>query len=184
MKKGFYVLILFSVLALFVCAYQASVVDDLRNNVIRLHILAESDSEYDQNVKLAVRDAVLRATENTDISDTDTFVTLAKSAANDYLASNDIPYRADAQFGEFKFPEKTYDNITLPQGTYRGVRILLGNAEGHNWWCVMYPPLCVADKRDTACTTLKNTLRSDTYAYITAKPQVRLKLAEVLKSLK
>lgn len=183
MKKGFLVLVLFTVLSLFICAYQYSVVEDLKNNVIRLHILAASDSDYDQSVKLAVRDAVLSATRSCNISDTDVFLANAKAAANEYLAENNIPYSADAEFGEFKFPKKTYDNITLPEGTYRGVRILLGNAEGRNWWCVMYPPLCVAEKNAAARHELKASLRDDTYAYITKKPQVRLKLAEVFRKI-
>ncbi len=146
MKKIFFILAMLSAFMISVCAYSRIISDDLQNGLIRLHIIAQSNSDYDQKIKLKVRDEVISAVANTDISDTDKFLETAEAAANAYLKENNISYHAKAEFGVFNFPEKSYRNITLPAGKYRGVRIILGEGVGKNWWCVMYPPLCVEEK--------------------------------------
>lgn len=181
MKKIIFALTLICFLMLSVCAYANMVTQELRTSIIRLHIIAQSNSDYDQQIKLSVRDEVLAATKNINIEDTETFLYEAEKAANLYLLQNKIPYLADAEFGTFYFPEKNYRNITLPSGEYQGVRIVLGKGEGENWWCVMYPPLCVSEKMNEAEIELKNSLSDDTYEIITKKPQIRFKLLELIK---
>lgn len=180
MKRIFFSLILLAIAMYSICAYSKTIAEELHNSVIRLHILAESDSEYDQKIKLNVRDAVLEATKNTDIGNTEAFLAKAEQCANNYLKAHNIPYRATAEFGEFSFPEKTYRNITLPAGRYKGVRILLGSGKGQNWWCVMYPPLCVDGKAEKAEETLQQSLSPQTYEIIAKKPQLRLKVVEII----
>ena len=136
-----------------VTAYSDGVQADLQNNLIRLHIIADSDDDNDQAVKLKVRDAILKNVgdrlSKTDknecrdeiINDLNEF----EDIANDVLRENGFLYTAHAEYGKFEFPEKTYKSMVLPAGEYYGVRIVLGSGEGHNWWCVMYPPLCIAD---------------------------------------
>lgn len=182
MKKIFFTFAILTAFLTSVCAYSKTIQSDLENSLIRLHIIAQSDSEFDQNMKLKVRDAVLLKTADTDISDTDNFLRIAEDAANKCLRENGVDYRAAAQFGVFHFPEKSYKNITLPAGDYRGVRIILGDGGGKNWWCVMYPPLCVESKTEKAQMTLKAALRPDTYEVITQKPQVRFKILELLSN--
>ena len=165
------------------CAYTDAVSDDLQNSIIRLHILARSNSDEDQKIKLAIRDEVISAVSDIPITDTEKFLTLAEDTANYYLIKNSIPYRATAEFGTFRFPRKSYNNITLPAGKYRGVRILLEKGEGKNWWCVMYPPLCVTKKSEEASAVLKNSLKNETYEVITKKPEVRFKILDLISQI-
>lgn len=170
---------LLSALVLAICAYAADVRDDLSDSLIRLHVIAESDSDYDQSVKLAVRDEILRATEGLDKKNTNAFTAAAESAANRYLTDHDIPYRANAVYGLFEFPEKEYKGFTLPAGKYRGVRVILGRGEGQNWWCILYPPLCF----DGSAEALKADLRPDTYDLISAEKssrEIKFRLLELL----
>ena len=170
---------LLTLLVLAVCAYASDVRRDLEGSLIRLHIIAESDSDYDQSVKLAVRDAILNATKDIDKSDTDAFLSAAAAAANSYLTAHDVPYRAYAEYGEFDFPEKEYDGFTLPAGKYRGVRVILGSGSGHNWWCILYPPLCFDGNKDA----LRSGLNTDTYELISTKNssrEVKFRLLEIL----
>jgi len=116
-------------------------------DIVRLHIIAQSDDAYDQYIKLRVRDAVLNVANSLSINEDasekiEKNLSLIEDAAKVVLASYGVDYSAHAQFGEFDFPTKTYGNVTLPAGKYTAVRIVLGNGSGQNWWCVMYPPLC------------------------------------------
>ena len=70
---------------------------------------------------------------------------IIEKTANETLAENGFDYSASAQVGTFHFPEKTYQDVTYPEGDYQALRVTLGNGEGHNWWCVMFPPLCLTE---------------------------------------
>ena len=126
----------------------------LDNDILRLHIIANSDSDFDQEVKLKVRDAVLdyerrysdaeavesaREAEKLLLDDGSSLLQTVRQV----LSENDAGYDAQLVIGDFEFPDCTYDDKSYPAGVYRAVRILLGNAEGKNWWCVMFPPLCI-----------------------------------------
>lgn len=121
---------------------------------LRLHIMANSDSDSDQQIKMEVRDAVLLATaqgiedcENE--ADAEEYISgnleIIEATANAVLEDNGVDYTAHAQIGTFHFPDRTYGDVTYPEGDYRAVRIILGEGEGHNWWCVMFPPLCISE---------------------------------------
>ena len=183
MKKIFFALSMTVVFVLSLCVYANTLSKDLQTGLIRLHILARSDSEYDQRVKLQVRDEILNAVGDIPITDTDTFVKTAEESANNYLTANNIPYKAKAHYGTFLFPRKSYGNITLPQGKYKGVRVILDEGNGQNWWCVMYPPLCVAKKEDKAQLVLKQNLNDESYELITKKPKVRFKVLELISEI-
>lgn len=183
MKKIFFSVLMLCTAFAAVRAYADTTAAELENSIIRLHILAESDSKEDQKIKLGVRDAVLEATKSTDIKSTSLFLEKSVKSANEYLEKNNIPYRATAEFGTFEFPQKTYRNITLPAGEYKGIRIFLGSGKGQNWWCVMYPPLCVDSKAEKAEKSLQNSLSHSTYEIITEKPQIRLKIIELINKL-
>ena len=192
MKKILLPVILLSAAVLSIVTYTHNVMEDLNKSIIRLHIIAESDSLYDQRIKLAVRDEILQAVKDISARDTVLFTHTAEDAANSCLMRYGLPYSAHAEYGKFSFPRKSYKNITLPAGEYYGIRVVLGSGSGHNWWCVMYPPLCVsddgnvyADEKTTA--QLKNTLHSDTYELITKKneeTEIRFRVLEFINSLK
>lgn len=130
----------------------AETLDDIEDSVLRLHILANSDSSEDQLLKYAVRDAVLSEGavyfENTS-SQEDAVCTAEgclqylEEIARETVASEGYDYTVNAELVTMAFDERTYENVTLPAGVYDAVRINIGKAEGQNWWCVMYPPLCI-----------------------------------------
>lgn len=183
MKKIFFIPAMICITMLSLCAYADTISSDLQNEIIRLHILAKSNSDEDQKIKLAVRDEVITAVSDIPITNTKKFVAVSEKTANEYLESKGIPYRAKAEYGTFTFPRKSYGNITLPAGKYRGVRILLDDGKGENWWCVMYPPLCVTEKAEEASETLKQSLNGETYEVITKKPEVRFKILELISQI-
>lgn len=183
-----------------ITAYSDGVQADLQDNLIRLHIIADSDSEADQSVKLKVRDAVLKSVgDKLSVSDGDVCreeiinnLDEIEKIANDVLEENGFTYKARAVYGKFSFPEKTYKSMTLPAGDYYGVRIVLGSGEGHNWWCVMYPPLCFQEGEEVTLSSeserlLREKLDKDTYDIITKKNNevvVKFKVVEIVQEIK
>lgn len=124
--------------------------DRLRGKVLRLHILANSDSGYDQNLKLAVRDELLRSgildgAENLREAEEIAQEKMPEiiALAEKTLRKKGCLCRVTAEIADVEFDERVYGNITMPAGRYRALRIKIGKAQGHNWWCVMYPPLCL-----------------------------------------
>lgn len=129
--------------------------DGLRQNVLRLHILANSDSEFDQNMKLKVRDALLDSGILSGAHDLDEAEENAAKKLRDIETLAEITleeygcyYPVRAAIEDIGFDEREYGDITMPAGKYRALRIEIGEAKGHNWWCVMYPPLCLPAASD------------------------------------
>lgn len=132
-------------------SYAINVSNGLSSNIFRLHILANSDSEEDQALKLKVRDAILQYMEtlNTAKQDKQSVIELSKQHIEDFkmiaekvIHENGYDYSVSAEIGNFYFPTKYYGNISLPAGDYDALKIEIGNAEGQNWWCSLFPPLC------------------------------------------
>ncbi len=124
--------------------------EKLRHSVLRLHILAESDSEYDQKLKLKVRDALLESgvLDGADSLEEAEMITEEKlpdivEIAENVLRENGCYLPVAAEVTDVDFDERVYGDITMPAGEYRALRVKIGSAQGHNWWCVMYPPLCI-----------------------------------------
>ena len=131
--------------------------ESVKNDVVRLHILANSDSEKDQNVKILVRDAILN--ENTRLlSDGVTTNNVEKyfeenkekllEAAKKTLIENNLDYDVSISLREEYFETRRYGELIFPAGDYTALKVVLGKGEGHNWWCVMFPPLCVPSASD------------------------------------
>ncbi len=125
--------------------------EKIYDGIIRLHVIADSDSEEDQAVKLLVRDAILKNAPGLfDGSDIDEARVIAASScgelkkiADSVLSDNGFDYRSEVFFSSEDYPTRIYDGCTFPAGRYLSVRVKLGKAEGHNWWCVLFPPLCL-----------------------------------------
>lgn len=126
--------------------------DGIRNGVVRLHILADSDSEKDQTVKLAVRDALLQL--DTPLlggsaapADAEEYFKKSrddmKRCADEVLKANGVSYSAEVVLCREYYPVREYGELSFPSGEYTSVKVVLGSGSGHNWWCVMFPPLCV-----------------------------------------
>ena len=154
-KRFFIVLILFSFFV-FISAlsYVNAVSEDISNSVFRLHVIANSDSIEDQNLKYKVRDAILEYMNeiSTNCTSKQEVVNLANQNQNEFeniakkvIQENGYDYEANIKIGNFEFPTKTYGDISLPAGYYDALRIEIGEAKGQNWWCVMFPPLCFVD---------------------------------------
>lgn len=151
--KTFMILSILLILFFIVTAYSyaTNILEGLSENIFRLHILANSDSEDDQNLKLKVRDAVLEymKTLTDDMSDKQAVIELSKKhlqdfkeIAEDVIYENGYDYSVNLEIGNFYFPTKYYGNISLPAGNYDALKIEIGEADGQNWWCSLFPPLC------------------------------------------
>ncbi|KYZ77116.1 hypothetical protein AXX12_02990 [Anaerosporomusa subterranea] len=130
-------------------------------DVVRLHVIANSDAQYDQLVKLKVRDAVIAymapKLKNIATSAEATAVIAEnrrdmEEVARRVLLLSGVAYPVQVQFGQFDFPIKAYGESVYPAGKYNAVRVLLGKAEGSNWWCVLFPPLCFIDANNAVST--------------------------------
>ena len=152
MKK--FIIISFLFVAFFIVSaysYASNISEGLSSNIFRLHILANSDSEEDQNLKLKVRDEILKymKTLTTDLSDKESVIALSNEHLDDFkqiakqtIEKNGYDYDVNVEIGNFYFPTKYYGNISLPAGNYDALKIEIGDAAGHNWWCSLFPPLC------------------------------------------
>lgn len=154
---------------------------NIANKIIRFHVIANSDSEEDQNLKLSVKEAVITYAspllENSkDINETREILAENTeeiiSIANGVIENHGYSYGVKAYFTTSYFPTKSYGDVTFPSGKYEAYKIEIGESKGKNWWCVMYPPLCFIDAShgvlpDSSKETLKNVLDDEEYESIT-----------------
>ena len=185
MKQLFTLLTGLTIIYLMTVVFANSVMEDLSENIIRLHVVANSDQKKDQEIKLKIRDEILRADINIeDRSSAILNIRRIEKIANNVLFENGFSYGAKVDFGNFKFPEKSYDEITLPEGNYYGINVILGNGEGKNWWCILSPPACLMEgcvKFDDEA--LKSRLHDETYMVISKNYKYKSKIAEIFKNL-
>ena len=128
------------------------------SGIIRLHVIANSDSEEDQELKLKVRDEIIKKTkslqESQSIEDSreylQTHLNDMEETANKVIVENGKSYKAEANLGIRWIPEKTYGDMYFPAGNYEALNLTLGRGEGQNWWCVLFPPLCLIEEDEEA----------------------------------
>ena len=114
----------------------------LAGKLVRLHVVANSDSEEDQALKLRVRDAVLAATSGLEAEDLESALPQIEAAARTCLREQGSGDAVTVTLGDERFPTRLYENFALPAGVYRSLRVTIGAGEGHNWWCVAFPSIC------------------------------------------
>lgn len=198
MKKKQLIFSLMAVIFIFttIISYSTGIGEDLSQNILRLHILANSDSAVDQKLKLAVRDRILYEsrklfTDSSSLEESKAILSDKKNvlieAAEDEIQKRGFSYSVNINTGEYYFPMKTYEKYSLPSGKYEAVRVEIGKAAGLNWWCVMFPPLCFVDAAsDTKKTDeyLKKALRDDEISLITTEEgfDVRFKIVDIIES--
>ncbi|EJT5937379.1 stage II sporulation protein R [Clostridium perfringens] len=133
---------------------EENIVEDISEKLIRFHVLANSDSDIDQDLKLRVKDEVLKyispiLNESQSLEESREILKREDKniikIAEDYIKSQGFDYTVETTLTRENFPVKEYGNIVLPQGEYEAYRILIGEGKGKNWWCVMFPPLCFID---------------------------------------
>ena len=201
-KRFFTVVILFS-LFVFISAisYVNAVSEDIANSVFRLHVIANSDSDKDQNLKYKVRDSILEYMNSIaeNCTSKEEVITLAnqhqdefKNIAKQVIQENGYNYDVTISIGNFEFPTKTYGDISLPAGNYDALRIEIGEAKGQNWWCVMFPPLCFVDVSsgvvpDESKEIMQDNLGEEEYSIISDKEsediQFKFSLIEFFKNI-
>ena len=144
----------------------------LRNELIRLHVVAASDSEEDQALKLRVRDAIVNSLQDqmAQVADAEQAraylqenLPLIETVANRVLQESGSSDTATVSLQHEEFPKRDYDTFTLPAGIYEALRVTIGEGQGHNWWCVVFPTLCVGatveDFEETAlCAGMEDSL--------------------------
>ena len=155
MKKIYMVCLAVAVFMLFLMSYYAnSEKEKIAKAVLRLHIVAESNSDADQNLKLKVRDAIISGTKEifAKAENKEEAILLAEenkdlllNIALKEIEKEGYSYPVTVSVEKTRFPLKVYDNIRLPSGIYDAINIRIGEAKGENWWCVMYPMLCFTD---------------------------------------
>ena len=178
------IFVILTLLAIFILisaiSYVSAVSNSIANSVFRLHVIANSDSEEDQNLKLKVRDELLSymniiskdsktKEEAMKIADEhkEEFIQIAERT----IKENGYDYTVNIQIGKADFPTKYYGDISLPEGEYDALKVQIGEAKGKNWWCVMFPPLCFVDVStgivpDNSKQELKQSLNDEEYDLI------------------
>ncbi len=170
---------------------------EVYDSVIRLHVIANSDSDEDQALKLSVRDRIIEMTK--EIGSGCTSLEDAEKVMREHLddiracADNEVKrlgynYSVEVRLGEEEYPTKTYASLCFPSGKYLSLQILIGEASGQNWWCVLFPPLCLdaAQRKDSNEDAFISVgLTSEQYKIITETQeptyQARFKLLEIFE---
>ena len=198
MKKQIRRNIELSVLFGFICAVMLSFArfdarcDELRSGVLRLHILANSDSPEDQALKLKVRDRILEISANnlSKANDINEAMDIAKSEiktitdeASKLIKSEGYTYTAEVSVEKNFFENRVYDDFTLPAGVYNSLTVRIGEAKGHNWWCVVFPGVCLpaAEKGELKSAVSKSSAR---VAQCAKGYKLRFKAVEIYEKIK
>ena len=152
----FIIFLLIIYILLCINSYVNAVSNNISSSVFRLHVIANSDSTEDQNLKYKVRDKILEYintlidvnsnSKEEVINIVNQNIAILKQVAQNTVYENGFNYNVNISIGNFYFPTKYYGDISLPAGYYDALRVEIGNAKGQNWWCVMFPPLCLLDK--------------------------------------
>lgn len=157
-------------------AWTAYSQDALARKMIRLHVIANSDSEQDQTLKLQVRDkvlaeatAILEASDNMEQAAQKLEQSLPdmEAIAAEEIIARGYDYPVSARLEETEFPTKDYDGFRLPSGEYLALRIVIGEGAGKNWWCVVFPPLCTTAATDWEQTAIAAGLDEEDISLIT-----------------
>lgn len=164
--------------------------DDIEENVLRLHILANSDSYEDQQLKLKLRDAILAftdelfadcSTKKQSMDAAQENIDLITEKAQSIIRAEGYDYPVQAYVTNMSFDTRAYDEFTLPAGNYDALRIVIGEGGGHNWWCVLYPAVCVPSaEKDIGSVLNENEtdIVTDSDRYI-----VSFKIVEIFESI-
>lgn len=164
--------------------------ENLRENVFRLHIIANSDSKNDQQLKLKVRDAILKESDalflgadslEDAIALTKENIPKIEKIANNTIKESGYDYSVSVKVEESFFDTRVYDDFTLPAGVYEALRVEIGAAKGKNWWCVLFPSICVGAAGDLGDTASEEAVEIATGG---SRFIVRFKIIEVYESIK
>ncbi len=168
--------------------------EEIYENMIRLHVIANSDSAEDQSLKLKVRDAILDSVEGMELNSMDEArnemeksIERLEKCANEVILAEGYDYPVNIVLGKENYPERIYEGFTLPEGTYISLQVKIGSAGGKNWWCVLFPPLCTTSAMEREESFIAAGFTGEQYETIT-KPEkksykIKFKIVEIIKNL-
>lgn len=205
-RIGYFILVTFFIFGLLMSIYinTDKILADVPDKIIRLHVVANSDSPEDQQLKLRVRDKVISAMSGrfeglNNIEEVKAVIEGSlgeiEAVAKEAIKECGSNYDVRAEFKRTDFPTKMYGNLTLPAGNYQALNITIGSGEGKNWWCVMFPPLCFIDVAhgvvpEEAMKKLKKSLTEEEYRLLLSSGtekelpvKFRFKIFELAKSM-
>ena len=181
-------------------SYTNAVCTNIADSVFRLHVVANSDTDADQNLKYIVRDSIINYINeiSKNASCKEEVIKIAQNNIENIEAialktiqDNGYNYSIKVSVGNFVFPSKQYGDITLPPGYYDALKIEIGEAKGQNWWCVMFPPLCFVDISsgivpDESKEIMKDNMNNEEFSLISksdTEVKIKFKIVEVLQNL-
>lgn len=162
--------------------------ESISNKVLRLHIIANSDSTEDQDLKLKIKDYFLENTRDLFTADTleenieiaNKNIEYLEKICNDCIKANGFTYDANVTVTKEFFKTRVYDDFTLPAGVYNSIKIEIGQGNGHNWWCIVFPSVCLY-----ACTkSMGDYLNEDEIELITDGYTPKFKIIEIIETIK
>lgn len=186
-----------------ICAisYANTISTDISDSVFRLHVIANSDSDTDQNLKYIVRDHLLKYMNTlcANCTSKEEAITIAnqhienfKEIALETIKNEGFHYSVNVSIGNFAFPTKHYGDISLPAGDYDALKVEIGEAKGQNWWCVMFPPLCFVDASsgvvpEESKEELENSLTDEEFSIVSDNEEnftfkLKFKILEILNN--
>ena len=192
--------LLFIYISISAFSYAQTISTDIANSVFRLHVIANSDSKEDQNLKYKVRDSLLKYMNSIckDCTSKEEAIILVEKNKYNFeqiaintIKENGYSYSVKINIGNFEFPTKNYGDISLPAGYYDALKVEIGKANGQNWWCVMFPPLCFVDISsgivpDESKELMEENLSDEEFALISNKTnngiEFKFKLLEFFNS--
>ena len=199
--KRFFLLLFLLILFIIVSAfsYVNAISSHIADNLFRLHVIANSNEDFDQNLKYIVRDSIIEYinTLSQNLNSKEEIIASAQNnikeiqkIAQKTIYENGYNYSANVEIGNFNFPTKKYGDISLPAGFYDALKIEIGEAKGENWWCVMFPPLCFVDTTsgivpDSSKEFMKENLSEEEFRLISensTEMQFKFKVVEVFNT--
>lgn len=165
-------------------------------DMVRLHVLANSDSEEDQALKLKVRDRILAVVSEDlsgiyDANEAKGIIEASRekieAAAVETIVENGYNYNVQAELTKEVYPEREYEGFTLPSGEYYSFKVKIGEAKGKNWWCVLFPPMCTTAATERNDVFIAAGFTEEQYRYVTetegARYKIKFKIVEIIESI-
>jgi len=202
LKRFLIIFLLFIVyIMIYVFSYSNAISEDISNNVFRLHVIANSNSNEDQNLKYLVRDELIKYMDALckNVSSKEEAIKIAKENKDEFyniaqkvIYDNGFNYDVNIDIGNFSFPTKSYGDIALPAGFYDALKVEIGSSSGQNWWCVMFPSLCFVDITEgiipeESKQDLQNNMNEEEYNLISSDSfefKLKFKLVELFENAK